>query len=395
MKKTIPIIAVSVVIFLVVGYFVFNYTVKKITEREVRRITQQETDRMTQAEVERITDDVIRQRTEDITRQMMGESAATQEIKCDLKPKKREFSKSPYYEGPLIDNHVHMPVASKTVSSVAMQMGFTDMPYEGDIPISSIVCTLDSEGITKTYGFFIMPNAALSSSVSSAKSAKGKYPEKIAPFFMPPPVASLHPESSKVEDIIRSNKGLFNGIGEIAIYHYPSDVKLNDPYFLELYRIADEQDLIIMIHPRPGEQTVVEDVLKSYPNVKFLFHGEDWVADLFDKYPNIYYSIDATATHIYGTDAAHRDKELTKEEWLSYFRKNFDSNLDEAVTKWKTKIEKHPDRFLWGTDRWYSWHFDYEVGGLIEEFSRSFIGQLDPSAQEKFAYKNAEGLLQE
>ena len=33
--------------------------------------------------------------------------------------------------------------------------------------------------------------------------------------------------------------------------------------------------------------------------------------------------------------------------------------------------------------------------GLIEESARSFIGQLDPSVQEKFAYKNAEKLLQE
>ena len=149
-----------------------------------------------------------------------------------------------------------------------------------------------------------------------------------------------------------------------------------------------------MIHPRPNEQKAVEEIIKACPNVKFLFHGEEWVPDLFDKYQNIYFSIDATATHIYGTDAVHRDRKLTKEEWLSYFRENFDANFDEATVKWNAKIEKHPDRFLWGTDRWYSWHFDSEVGGLLEEFSRSFIGQLNPDVQEKFAYKNAEKLLE-
>lgn len=396
MKKTIPIIAVSILALLIVGYFIFDYTVKKVTEREVRRITQEETGRQTQNEIDRITDEIVRQRTKEITRQMMGksESESREEVKCDIKPKQREFALSPYYEGHLIDNHVHMPVASKIVSDVAMQSGFEDMPYEGDISIDSITCIFDSEGIKKLYGFFLMPNAALSSSVRSAKNAKEEYPDKIIPFFMPPPIVSLHPEANEVSDIIKSNNCLFKGIGEIAIYHYPSDVKLNDPYFLELYKIADEQNLVVMIHPRPEEQRVVEDIAKAYPNVKFLFHGEEWVADLFDKYTNIHFSIDATATEIYGYDASTHNK-LTKEEWLDYFRKNFDANLNKAVIKWKAKIEKHPDRFLWGTDRWYGWHFDSEVGGLIEEFSRSFIGQLNPSVQEKFAYGNAEKLLEE
>ena len=56
-------------------------------------------------------------------------------------------------------------------------------------------------------------------------------------------------------------------------------------------------------------------------------------------------------------------------------------------------ISKHPNRFLWGTDRWFGWTFDEEVGAVLEEFGRSFIGQLAPSAQENFAYKNAEELL--
>jgi hypothetical protein len=38
--------------------------------------------------------------------------------------------------------------------------------------------------------------------------------------------------------------------------------------------------------------------------------------------------------------------------------------------------------------------FGYEIGGILEEFGRSFIGQLDPSVQENFAFKNAESLLQ-
>ena len=50
---------------------------------------------------------------------------------------------------------------------------------------------------------------------------------------------------------------------------------------------------------------------------------------------------------------------------------------------------------MWGTDRAHKWTYDEEVSVLLEEFSRDFIAELDPSAQEKFAYKNAEKLLQE
>ena len=399
MKKLIPIIAISLIVVILAGYGIFNYTVKKITEREVNRITQGEIDKVTQSEVDRITDRIIKQRTEEITKQIIGsntgaEKVQSKEVKCDLTPKQREFAKSPYYDGILIDSHVHMPVSSKIVSTVAIQSGFDDMPYEGDISIDSITCIFDSEGITKTFGFFLMPNAALSSSVSSAKNAKERHQEKIVPFFMPPPIASLHPEYADVEKTILSNKGLFKGIGELALYHYPSTIKPDDPYFLELYRIANDEHLIVMMHPPPGQQKAVEDVVKAYPNAKFLFHGEESMVNLIDRYPNTYFTIDAAETHIYGFDVQHMNKKPTKEEWLDYFRKNFDANVEKSVSKWKTTIEKNPDRFLWGTDRWYSWHFDSEVGGLIDEFSRSFIGQLDPAVQEKFAHKNAESIIQ-
>ena len=66
-----------------------------------------------------------------------------------------------------------------------------------------------------------------------------------------------------------------------------------------------------------------------------------------------------------------------------------DKNLD----KWKSMIENNPDQVMWGMDRGYTHHFDNEVHGLLVEYSRAFIGGLDPEVQEKYAYKNAEQLL--
>ena len=50
-------------------------------------------------------------------------------------------------------------------------------------------------------------------------------------------------------------------------------------------------------------------------------------------------------------------------------------------------IRRHPDRFMWGTDRGdVLWTYDAEVGKPWWTTPR-FIGRLDPSLQENFAYK--------
>ena len=69
------------------------------------------------------------------------------------------------------------------------------------------------------------------------------------------------------------------------------------------------------------------------------------------------------------------------------------ANFGAAQKEWKKMIENNPDQVMWGMDRSYTWHFDDEVHGLLVEYSRAFIGGLDPEVQEKYAYKNAEQLL--
>ena len=83
----------------------------------------------------------------------------------------------------------------------------------------------------------------------------------------------------------------------------------------------------------------------------------------------------------------------SKEEFLTEFRADFNILLEENIDKWKDEIEARPDRFVGGTDRGNTWHFDPEVGAILVEFSGAFIGSLDPEVQEKFAYKNAERLI--
>lgn len=318
---------------------------------------------------------------------------------CTISPREKEFKADPYYTGPLIDSHIHLPVSSKIISTVAKQAGFEDMPAIGDnnLTYDYLICLFESEGIKQTFGFYTMPS--IGSSIDPIKDIGRRFPGKIVPFFMPPPIQQLMMNPQATKNILDKNEGLFKGYGEIGFYMESfGDVSPDDQQFLEIYKISDEHNLIVMIHPSENQREAAEKVLADFPQVTFFIHGGDenldWVMTLMKRYSNFYYSLDANLTSLFGFKREHEFKKPTKEQWLTYFRQNFDSVLNEALSQWKQKIEAYPDRFTWGTDRWYGWTFDAEVGGLLEEFGRAFIGRLDPAVQEKFAYKNAEKLLQ-
>ena len=49
---------------------------------------------------------------------------------------------------------------------------------------------------------------------------------------------------------------------------------------------------------------------------------------------------------------------------------------------------------MWGTDRSdIVWNYDADVGKLLADFGRAFIGRFDPATQDLIAYKNAERLI--
>ena len=271
--------------------------------------------------------------------------------------------------------------------------------FDKELSIDYLVCLFDSEGIQNTFGFFMAPTPVFDSSVSMFSDIKKEYPNKIVAFYMPTPLSSIDPEYNTIIGMLEEYKGLYQGLGEIKFaYHEVENDKPEDKKYLGLYQIADDYQLIIMMHPREDQMDALKRLLEKYPSVPFLLHGvkemREEIGRLMDSHNNLYYSVDAELTSIYGWGLEHQSRGPSKEEYLSYLRANFDIILKKSLQEWKTLIEAHPDRFVWGTDRWYRWHFDYEVGGLLEEMGRTFIGQLDPTVQEKFAYKNAERLLQ-
>lgn len=290
-----------------------------------------------------------------------------------------KFSSGPYYTGPLFDAHIHMPDLSE---------------------INKLLCTFDREKVKGAIAFYFSPpqSQSLEKMLAEAESMKSGSSGKIRLFLIP-----VSYSLKTLEDIETTHKGLFTGYGEMAFYnrgipdqsYYPQSP--DEQQFLDLYVLAGKNNFVVMIHPDQGQERAIENVLQKNPHVKFYLHGEeieDAIMGLMDKYSNVYYSIDVIISRLPRSgDTLHVSR--TEEEYVSRVTQNFNAMLNGAVNEWKPKIEKHPDRFTWGTDRGgASWHYGEEVSRLFEELSRAFIGQLDPAVQEKFAYKNAESLLQ-
>jgi len=201
-------------------------------------------------------------------------------------------------------------------------------------------------------------------------------------------------DAEKLDSLHQSNAGLFKGYGELAFYTmWLKPLTPSDPKLFTIYKVAEKHGLIVMMHPDAGQKSNIETALQNNPGVNFLLHGfqaEDYITDLMDRYPNVYFSIDSAV--LYAMQGLFMSG--PKEVFISRFEQEFDSILSQTISKWKGKIERYPNRFMWGTDRGVKWHYNEEISILFEEFARAFIARLGPAVQENYAHKNAEKLLQ-
>ena len=268
-----------------------------------------------------------------------------------------------------------------------------------DVSKHDVICLFDQGRIEQVFAFYGVPTDLKQKAIQDAKDIEQQSPGTIIHFLELVSFPGYPVVPQQVDDIVNSNQGLFKGYGELSLYlaHYTNNkVMPNDPVMKELYAIAEKQHLIVMGHLTANKQQAFEEVRHDYPNVRLLLHAAEelpWSSTIFDtyfdKYPNLYYSVDIDLIKEAIFPAT------TKQDFIARMKDNWQDMLKKKVAFWKSKIEKHPDRFLWGTDRGhYAWHYDPEVEAYFEEFGRAFIGQLDPSVQEKYAHTNAESLLQ-
>lgn len=294
----------------------------------------------------------------------------------------------PYYGGPLIDSHFHMPPPVN---------GGTQPALGRNVSLAGIACTLHAEETDQVFAFFpVFPEDRYERFINVARNAKRRYPKLFVPFIMPPGRDDVPPtvNARKLTKMLKSAPGLFQGYGEIGLYaiegreadDYPPDGSM----FKKIYRVVRRQGMMVYLHPGEGHQDNLERALQWFPQVDFLVHGEQIesaIDGLMERYQNIYF----TANDLYGDQYLLHPGE-TKGSFLDALR-DFGPLLEKDLATWKARIEAHPNQYMWGTDRGDAvWTFDKEVGKTLADYARTFIGRLDPAVQAKFAYENAERL---
>ncbi|MDO8511170.1 MAG: amidohydrolase family protein, partial [Nanoarchaeota archaeon] len=326
-------------------------------------------------------------------------------------PEPRDPSSLPtgYYKGQMIDTHVHI------FNLPGGEPGHSDEYYSGtNLGIAKSmeewVCMLRVEGST-TWGFFPVAEPVIQESIDVVKITLEKYPNLFVPFITTAaPDGNATVVAAELEKMLQIEPGLFKGYGEIGLYSHGdvADLPPDSLRLTEIYPVVREHNLVVYYHPGFGHKDALEKAASANRDITFIFHGgnlynilknqagishdEKILADIeeiLNNNPNVYYGVD----------------ELYRGDWLlepgnskavlERFS-DYDSLLELDLSLWKGFIERHPDQVLWGTDRGVSasWDKEPDVALTLNNYTRVFIDRLDPLVQEKFAYRNAERIIE-
>lgn len=322
----------------------------------------------------------------------------------DCKPEAELDAES--YSGPLTDTHYHIPHFDNPPPWARNNI----TPLLGDnIKVADIACTLKKENTTKAFAFFPAFPEQAEEYLQIAKKASESYPTELVPFIMPPdrdndPEGFPTVDAEELREMLSAYPGLFKGYGEIGLYarrNGAAELPPDSQRLLDIYPAIREHKLIAYFHLGEGQKESFEKALEQNPDINFIWHGDqlikyengkqnlEKVDEILSNHPNAFYTID----ELYG-DRWMIHPDVTKKEFLEYLQDR-ETLLEKDLETWKEIIERHPDQFMWGTDRsdQVLWSHDAEVGKALTAHARAFIAQLDPSVQEKFAWKNAERLL--
>jgi len=323
------------------------------------------------------------------------------------------------YKGPLIDTHFHMshlwdaPLHTDEDGGGyerAVLSGEYSMhpPILGkNITMTEIDCRLEREGTDSVFAFFFVESerpGQLRPYLEVIRRTMELYPTRFVPFIQPLCCNEMVPtvDASTLSEYLEIHPGLFQGIGEIVLYDQPrigggrkaEDWPPDAPFLLEVYQVVRKHKLLVWMHPGEGHQDSLERVLEQHPDMIFIVHGPETdgnIGNLMEKYSNIYFALN----ELYGREYLLRLG--GKSRFLATFS-DYEPLIEQDLATWQELIETYPDRFMWATDRGNMaglWTYDADVGQILVDYARAFIGRLDPAVQENFAYKNAQRTLQD
>jgi len=238
-----------------------------------------------------------------------------------------------------------------------------------------------------------------------------KYPYRVIPFFNPglggDDVESLVGDelTSMYSGTLQASKNIvgddfIKGFGELETHMW--DMRHDDPKFMQMVSLADDNKLFVMFHPVPEKINDVTTIIETYPDTTFFIHmyHEDLssvreeLIDIMETHDNLYFSIDvAHILHHNGHDILYtyneENKDNAKNRFISTFDSDYQDMLDRAVETYKPLVDAVPDKVMWGTETGPLFNWEPEVYDRMIKISRLFIGELDTGHQEAVGYKNA------
>ena len=220
-----------------------------------------------------------------------------------------------------------------------------------NITITELACLLRTDGTDGAFAFFPVFPHIEGQLLDLANRIIEEHDDVFVPFIMPPGRNDAEPtvDAATLDEMVSTYSDLFVGYGELGFYaiegrrdtDFPPDAQV----FQEIYPVVREHGLIVYQHPGDGQRDHLANALAANPDITFIVHGdqiENDIGDLMDRFPNIYYTVDAN----YGDQYLLRPEETIE----SFF----------AATN---------------------------------DYGPAFIGGLDPDVQERFAYRNAARLI--
>lgn len=325
----------------------------------------------------------------------------------------RTYPNNSSYKGPLIDTHIHIPSIPDGPNIEIIKDPNRNPVMGVDIAIPDYICMMNTEGTESVFAFFPVWDPIRKESLGIVKETMQRYPGRFIPFIMPPdhddrtdgfPTIT----ASVLEEMLSLYPGLFKGYGEIGLYTRgdhggpkgapelpPDNLRLQ-----EIYPVVRRNNLLVYFHLGEGQKASFEKALEQNPDINFIWHGDQLITsdrdkqnlssieDILYQHPNAHYGVD----ELYG-DIWLLKPGSDKKDFLAHFE-NYKPLLEKDLETWKGFIERHPNQVLWGTDRGWAplWSIDADVAITLNNYSRAFIGRLNPAVQENFAYKNAERL---
>ncbi len=229
-----------------------------------------------------------------------------------------------YYQGSLIDTHLHMPQLPSTplgfekgerelagfAESIYSNRDDYDTPDDGSFPfleqlpiagknttIDEIACTLQADGTNRAFSYFSVFTSQPDNVLEIARIASERYPGLFVPFVNSPGeidgVTTV--DGSRLREVLSAYPGVFKGYGEVRLAadsrRRPDDDPLSDVVLLRtVYPVADELGLMGYIHPEDGQADNLADALAAHPNVTFIVHGDqaqDRIGSLMDAFPRL------------------------------------------------------------------------------------------------------------